>query len=122
MVVVGLHYNLLNIFTKNYLLSLCLSNTKAIKSFSILFENLNPILYLFFSETNITKLDGSTVLLACQANGMPLPKIRWTKNGKNVTSNDKIEQKPLGDLQINSLGLEDEGIYVCEGIVMRRKN
>ena len=76
----------------------------------------------FFSETNITKLDGSTVLLACQANGMPLPKIRWTKNGKNVTSNDKIEQKPLGDLQINSLGLEDEGIYVCEGIVMRRKN
>ena len=29
-------------------------------------------------------LDGSTVLLACQANGMPLPKIRWTKNGQNV--------------------------------------
>ena len=47
---------------------------------------------------------------------MPLPKIRWTKNGKNLTSNDKIEQKPLGDLQINSLGLEDEGIYICEGM------
>ena len=52
---------------------------------------------------------------------MPLPKIRWTKNGKNVTSNDKIEQKPLGDLQINSLGLEDEGIYVCEGKVVAKK-
>ena len=75
---------------------------------------MNPI-YLFL-ETNITKLDGSTVFLACQANGMPLPKIRWTKNGKNLTSNDKIEQKPLGDLQINSLGLEDEGIYICEGM------
>ena len=45
---------------------------------------------------------------------MPFPEIRWTKNNKTVIPNKKFQQARLGDLQINSLTLTDQGIYICE--------
>ena len=69
---------------------------------------------VYVSETTVKTLDGRPALLSCQANGLPLPQIRWTKNGQTIVPNAKFNQLKIGDLQIKPLTLDDQGIYVCE--------
>ncbi len=64
-------------------------------------------------------LEGSSIVLSCQANGLPMPNITWKdKNGKQIEidpqQQGRFSQKTLGDLLIRSVEAEeDEGQFVC---------
>ena len=68
--------------------------------------------FFIASDPHERALEGSNVTLSCQANGLPLPTIKWMKN--NLEIDDKRHnQQPLGDLTINNVDVEDEGEYTC---------
>ncbi|XP_008062893.1 vascular cell adhesion protein 1 isoform X1 [Carlito syrichta] len=57
--------------------------------------------------------EGSSVNMTCSSNGLPAPKILWSKQLKNGV------QQPLSEnatLTFVSTKMEDSGTYVCEGI------
>ena len=57
-------------------------------------------------------LEGKNVSISCQANGLPLPTISWTRDNLDVVS-DRTQQETLGDLTITNVKVEDEGVYIC---------
>lgn len=72
---------------------------------------------LFIStEKDVRSLEDSNVTISCQANGLPLPNITWTKDGKRLLgqSNNRFVKSALGDLSIHWVRLEDQGTYVCQ--------
>eukprot|EP00094_Tigriopus_californicus_P008856 TCALIF_08537-PA protein Name:"Similar to Hmcn2 Hemicentin-2 (Mus musculus)" AED:0.16 eAED:0.19 QI:0/-1/0/1/-1/1/1/0/1771 len=72
---------------------------------------------LFIStEKDVRGLEDSNATIACQANGLPIPNITWTKDGKNILgpSAERFVMSTLGDLSIRSVRLEDQGTYVCQ--------
>ncbi|XP_076438682.1 uncharacterized protein LOC143277659 [Babylonia areolata] len=60
---------------------------------------------------------GLIFLLPCQASGMPPPRIRWYKNGQQMsTSNPRISVLSSGDLLVTLARKSDTGLYTCEVI------
>ena len=57
-------------------------------------------------------LEGTNVSISCQANGLPLPTISWTRDNRDVIS-ERIQQETLGDLTITNVKVKDEGVYIC---------
>ncbi|KAH0618871.1 hypothetical protein JD844_018394 [Phrynosoma platyrhinos] len=50
----------------------------------------------------------------CAAAGKPRPTIRWLRNGRSLTSQNRIEVNG-GDLRIFKLTMDDSGMYQCVG-------
>ncbi|QQP49462.1 Hemicentin1like, partial [Caligus rogercresseyi] len=66
------------------------------------------------TEEDVRTLEGSNVTVACQANGLPIPKVSWSRKGLPLTSEDgHISISPLGDLSIYFVSLNDQGNYTC---------
>ncbi|XP_062998357.1 contactin-2 [Elgaria multicarinata webbii] len=57
---------------------------------------------------------GSDLHWSCAAAGKPRPTIRWLRNGRPLTSQNRIEVNS-GDLRIFKLTMEDSGMYQCVG-------
>ena len=65
-------------------------------------------------EKKVRTIEGSSAILSCQANGIPLPEIFWKKQDANLTADgDKFNQSLLGDLTINDIKMSDQGTYKC---------
>ncbi|VVC26657.1 Fibronectin type III,Immunoglobulin subtype,Immunoglobulin-like domain,Immunoglobulin-like [Cinara cedri] len=64
--------------------------------------------------TNQTLATRSTATLPCQASGIPLPTIKWYRNG-NYLSPDypRVTITSSGTLQIDGLEVSDSGLYTC---------
>uniref|UniRef100_A0A3P9PJB6 Protogenin homolog b (Gallus gallus) n=1 Tax=Poecilia reticulata TaxID=8081 RepID=A0A3P9PJB6_POERE len=58
-----------------------------------------------------TRPRAGTARLMCQAEGVPLPRIRWLKNGEEVHLNGRI--KMYNKLVITQIIPEDDAIYQC---------
>ncbi|XP_030621020.1 hemicentin-1 [Chanos chanos] len=74
-----------------------------------------------FSESprDVTADVGENVTLPCAARGFPVPSLAWRRqDGRPIfaksTSHGGAQQLPSGALLIQSVWLEDEGLYVCE--------
>ncbi|XP_036835616.1 hemicentin-1 [Oncorhynchus mykiss] len=74
-----------------------------------------------FSETPVDMMAdvGENVTLPCVAHGFPLPKVTWRRDDgrpilTNVDSSGSHVQLEKGHLLIQSVWLDDEGVYVCE--------
>ncbi|XP_038853583.1 hemicentin-1-like [Salvelinus namaycush] len=74
-----------------------------------------------FSETPVDMMAdvGENVTLPCVAHGFPLPKVTWRRDDgrpilTNVDSSGSQVQLDKGHLLIQSVWLDDEGVYVCE--------
>lgn len=67
----------------------------------------------FTIGTDVAILQGSPMTIKCPVIGVPEPKIGWIKDGKMLTSNDRMDMDCVGTLNINKLELEDSGDYVC---------
>ncbi|MGH0143069.1 UNVERIFIED_CONTAM: hypothetical protein FKN15_022424 [Acipenser sinensis] len=74
-----------------------------------------------FSETpaDVTVEVGQSVTLACSARGYPAPQVTWQRqDGQPLyikpDSLSNVFQLETGALLIESVWLDDEGIYVCE--------
>ncbi|XP_023155729.2 ADAMTS-like protein 1 isoform X2 [Amphiprion ocellaris] len=55
----------------------------------------------------------ATLVLRCEALGNPEPSVTWTKNGKELPQNSRVDLLPSGSLRIQSPGKGDEGFYTC---------
>ncbi|XP_065806720.1 ADAMTS-like protein 1 isoform X5 [Labrus bergylta] len=51
--------------------------------------------------------------LRCEAQGNPDPSLTWTRNGKDLTYNNRVGLLPTGSLKIQSPTKVDEGLYTC---------
>lgn len=58
-------------------------------------------------------LQGSPLTIKCPFVGVPEPKIKWIKDRKMLSSNDRMEMDCAGILNIFKMELEDSGDYVC---------
>ncbi|NXJ63832.1 HMCN1 protein, partial [Rostratula benghalensis] len=56
---------------------------------------------------------GATAMLNCQANGEPLPTIRWSRQGHPVVSNERVTVLSNGSLRIVAAQKEDTSEYEC---------
>ncbi|XP_060933914.1 hemicentin-1 [Limanda limanda] len=56
---------------------------------------------------------GTTVLLKCQAEGEPTPKIEWSRQGRPLLATDRFSTLSNGSLRISSAQKEDTSEYEC---------
>ncbi|OXB79977.1 UNVERIFIED_CONTAM: hypothetical protein H355_009792 [Colinus virginianus] len=61
---------------------------------------------------SLTRPRAGTARFACQAEGIPAPKISWLKNGRRMHSNGRIKMYN-SKLVINQIIPEDDAIYQC---------
>ena len=45
--------------------------------------------------------------------GLPAPTIKWSKNGERISTGSKYKING-NELKINSIRVEDQGVYICE--------
>ena len=57
--------------------------------------------------------EGSSVNMTCSSNGLPAPKILWSRQ---LSNGDLQPISENATLSFMSTKMEDSGIYVCEGI------
>jgi len=65
---------------------------------------------------NITLDEGSTATLECHVTGQPDPGVRWYKEGRPLTSSQKVEmRKQDGRVRLILYGVKehDSGRYTC---------
>ncbi|XP_026565382.1 protogenin [Pseudonaja textilis] len=72
---------------------------------------LAPPAFLEWPES-LTRPRAGTARFACQAEGVPTPKIAWLKNGRKIHSNGRIKTYS-SKLVINQIIPEDDAIYQC---------
>ncbi|XP_061664181.1 ADAMTS-like protein 1 isoform X2 [Syngnathoides biaculeatus] len=51
--------------------------------------------------------------IKCESVGSPEPSLTWTKNGKRLRYDSRIDISPGGSLKIRSPNRADEGLYTC---------
>uniref|UniRef100_UPI0037E9B6AB hemicentin-1 n=1 Tax=Semicossyphus pulcher TaxID=241346 RepID=UPI0037E9B6AB len=56
---------------------------------------------------------GTTVVLNCQAEGEPTPKMEWSRQGRPLLGNDRFSTLSNGSLRISSAQKEDTAEYEC---------
>lgn len=89
------------------------SEPKQRQSTQTLYVNVAPRETTIWVSPSSVLEEGSPVNLTCSSNGLPAPKIVWSRQLNNG------ELKPLSEdatLTLMSTKMEDSGIYVCEGI------
>uniref|UniRef100_A0A3Q3L4X2 Uncharacterized protein n=1 Tax=Mastacembelus armatus TaxID=205130 RepID=A0A3Q3L4X2_9TELE len=73
-----------------------------------------------FSETpvDVTANVGENIALPCVARGLPQPTVTWSKeDGRQILRTDshsRTVQLENGHLLIQSIWLDDDGLYICE--------
>ncbi|XP_061867610.1 hemicentin-2 [Colius striatus] len=57
----------------------------------------------------------SSVVLPCRAEGWPVPRVTWQKDGQLLPlhGSDRLQLLPGGSLQINLVQIQDSGYYLC---------
>ncbi|XP_075295707.1 hemicentin-2 [Opisthocomus hoazin] len=57
----------------------------------------------------------SSAVLPCQAEGWPVPRVTWRKDGRLVPlhGSDRLQLLPGGSLQIDPVQVQDSGYYLC---------
>jgi len=66
------------------------------------------------NEIQVQKVD-DTVKLNCSASGLPLPKVKWFKDGRRVISKAKHDGTDVikSEFVIHRFKPSDAGIYTC---------
>ncbi|XP_041074069.1 ADAMTS-like protein 3 isoform X2 [Polyodon spathula] len=94
-------------------------NKQMYKKPSIIRHKLNPL--MAFQKSNNVSIGRAafltnatrTVILLCEATGVPEPKLTWTKNGMQLQFSKRVAWDSTGRLQISSPAAEDAGLYGC---------
>ena len=76
-----------------------------------------PPSFLSGLNPNMEIIDGTRLELKVSVKGDPLPQVTWTKDGKDLASNDIIEVKyknGVALLTVNEIYPEDSGKYTCK--------
>lgn len=66
------------------------------------------------SPTLINARVGQDVVLPCEAIGIPVPRVMWTKGGEKYPGNNtRFQQMSQGSLTIQNVKEDDSGKYLC---------
>ncbi|XP_012942941.1 hemicentin-1 [Aplysia californica] len=78
---------------------------------------------IYPSQSSFTVLQNRTIVLPCQASGRPRPRIRWEKDGQEITTSSNYRHAfggrvhyitlQTGGLAIPHTRAEDAGTYTC---------
>jgi hypothetical protein len=83
----------------------------------ILYLSLLDVPNISSEPVEIRVNQGGSCTLECQAPGKPLPELKWTKNGKEIKSNETIllESTPDGNqsLTLNNVQSDHAGQYIA---------
>ena len=63
--------------------------------------------------SKIDALKGATITITCEVKGVPKPKVSWTKDGQNISPDERVVLGPNGTLIIRESTLDDSGDYTC---------
>jgi len=78
----------------------------------------SPVPISIVTNMNTSELimeSGSPLELKCFVRGLPVPTVKWYKNGVIIGSDPRIELRDKNQiLYIQFAKLEDEGMYKCE--------
>ncbi|XP_033937393.1 hemicentin-1 [Pseudochaenichthys georgianus] len=83
-----------------------------IKSLAFVYVKEPPIIDGEHHSNRIEPLGGNAIL-NCEVRGDPLPTIRWSKGGINISISNRIRQLQNGSLAIYGTVSEDAGSYMC---------
>jgi len=63
--------------------------------------------------SKIDALKGATITITCEVKGVPKPKVSWTKDGRNISPDERLVLGSKGTLIIRDSTLDDSGNYTC---------
>ncbi|XP_063782206.1 protogenin [Pseudophryne corroboree] len=93
---------------------ICKASTPGTRNFTVAMANVivfAPPSFIELPET-LTRPRAGTARFVCQAEGIPMPKISWLKNGRKIHSNGRIKMYN-SKLVINQIIPEDDAVYQC---------
>lgn len=61
----------------------------------------------------VTVIVSNPVQLGCEVSGNPVPEITWRRGPEDITYNEGFYKLPNGALRIESVSVEDTGMYEC---------
>lgn len=85
-----------------------------VKKISFFFAEPSPPRFLVKNPRQLIVPIRGNATLTCSATGIPLPVIRWYKNGHPVPRSSATEFKGHSQLELQAVGLRDQGKYWCE--------
>ena len=62
---------------------------------------------------NITALTNNTVRIKCPVSGVPKPRLTWTRDGEEITSDGRHNIDESGTLSVSRLNRGDIGRFSC---------
>nr|XP_047909504.1 hemicentin-2 [Anser cygnoides] len=75
-----------------------------------------PQLLIGDGESHMTAVANDSLRIRCRARGVPMPRIRWLKDGRPLGTEDSVVvSEDSGTLLISHVGLAHQGLYVCQG-------
>ncbi|XP_050570610.1 hemicentin-2 [Cygnus atratus] len=75
-----------------------------------------PQLLIGDGESHMTAVANDSLRIHCRASGVPMPRIRWLKDGRPLGTEDSIVvSEDGGTLLISHVGLAHQGLYACQG-------
>ncbi|XP_077449346.1 protogenin A [Stigmatopora argus] len=93
----------------------CRATTPGTRNFTVAAANVSVLAPPSLVEwpESLTRPRAGTARFVCQAEGYPIPRITWLKNGESVDSNGRIKMYS-SKLVINQIIPEDDAIYQCQ--------
>uniref|UniRef100_A0A8D0GAQ5 Protogenin n=1 Tax=Sphenodon punctatus TaxID=8508 RepID=A0A8D0GAQ5_SPHPU len=93
---------------------ICRATIPGTRNFTVAMATLTVLAPPSFVEwpESLTRPRAGTARFACQAEGIPAPKMSWLKNGRRMHSNGRIKMYN-SKLVINQIIPEDDAIYQC---------
>ncbi|KAG8440565.1 hypothetical protein GDO86_006347 [Hymenochirus boettgeri] len=76
----------------------------------------NRTLHLFIGNSAFITNNTQKINIQCELSGKMKAKLSWTKDGKPLSTSDKIALENVGVLQIQNPSTEDLGLYQCTAI------
>ncbi|XP_065551612.1 hemicentin-2 [Lathamus discolor] len=75
-----------------------------------------PEMLIGDGESHLTAVTNDSLRIHCRAMGIPPPRIQWLKDGYPLHQRDGVVvSEDGGTLLIARVGLDDEGLYICQG-------
>ena len=62
---------------------------------------------------NLTALTNTSITIQCPTSGVPTPTVTWTKDGQEITNDDRYTVEDDGALLISEAMEEDSARYTC---------
>lgn len=64
--------------------------------------------------SKVNAFQGTTIKITCGVKGVPEPEVTWTRDGKAISSDERVGLDSNGTLIIRDSSVEDSGDYTCE--------